>query len=103
MSDVTNYNKDEMENLKNEITRCKTEYSSLIDSLAANISDIHNYWVEGDVGAEAVYNSLQSQFNQFKKSLIEGTELMTNFENQVSKQIGKYEEAEIKTNKEVSW
>lgn len=96
MSDITNYSKEEMEVLKEDIARQKAEYSSLIDSLEANVTDIHNYWVEGDAGAEAVYTSLQSQFNQFKKDLTEGIELMTKFENQVSNQIQNYEEAETK-------
>jgi len=92
--EITNYNKENMQELKNEIATKKNEYKSLIESLERNIQSMHEYWVEGDQTAEAVYARLIEQFNQFKKDLEEGYELMSKYEQRVNDQVGNYEEAE---------
>ncbi len=92
--DTTNYSKVAMEELSSNIATKKEEFNSLIESLSASISNMHNYWVEGDTNAEAVYTSLLEQFNQFKADLNEGYELMSQYEARVNDQIERYKQAE---------
>ena len=96
MDDSTNYSKPEMERLQEDIKNKKMAYNECVNNLTNDIHNMHNYWVEGDAGAEAVYQQLLSQYNQFKQDLEEGFDLMTEFENQVGEQEARYAGAENK-------
>mgnify|MGYP001142975996 CR=1 FL=1 len=60
--DMTNYNKERMESLSQEIKRDKERYNELVNALQTKINEMHNHWVE-DPAAEAVYQQLLTQFN----------------------------------------
>lgn len=99
--DETNYNKGKMGDLQDSIRAKKNEYNECINNLTNDINNMHNFWVEGDPNAEAVYQQLLSQYNNFKQNLEEGINLMTEFENQVGEQIDRYAGAENKISAEV--
>ena len=92
-SDTTNYNKEKMEALSEDIRRDKEKYNELVGLLESKITEMHNYWVE-DPAAEAVYQQLLTQFNTFKSSMQEGYDTMTAFEQQVLRQVDRYTDAE---------
>ena len=96
MNDVTNKKKKKMESLSEDIRRDKEKYNELVGLLASKINEMHNYWVE-DPAAEAVYQQLLSQFNTFKTNMNEGYDTMTEFEQQVLRQVDRYTEAEQRT------
>lgn len=94
--DMTNYSKERMESLSEEIRRDKERYNNLIAQLESKVNEMHNYWVE-DPAAEAVYQQLLTQFNTFKTSMQEGYDTMTQFEQQVLTQVDRYTNAEQQT------
>ena len=94
--DMTNYNKERMESLSQEIKRDKERYNELVNALQTKINEMHNHWVE-DPAAEAVYQQLLTQFNTFKQNMDEGYEQMSKFEQQVLTQIDRYTQAEQQT------
>lgn len=94
--DMTNYSKERMESLSDEIRRDKERYNDLVAQLKSRINEMHNYWVE-DPAAEAVYQQLLTQFNTFKTSMQEGYDTMTQFEQQVLTQVDRYTDAEQQT------
>lgn len=99
--DMTNYNKERMESLSEEIKRDKERYNSLVAQLENRINEMHNYWVE-DSDAEAVYQQLLTQFNTFKSSMEEGYDTMTQFEKQVLTQVDRYTDAEQQTSNAIN-
>ena len=94
--DMTNYSKERMESLSDEIRRDKERYNDLVAQLKSRINEMHNYWVE-DPAAEAVYQQLLTQFTTFKTSMQEGYDTMTQFEKQVLTQVDRYTDAEQQT------
>lgn len=94
--EMTNYSKERMESLSEEIKRDKESYNSLVTDLESRINEMHNHWVE-DPAAEAVYQQLLAQFNTFKTSMQEGYDTMTQFEQRVLTQVDRYTDAEQQT------
>ncbi len=94
--DMTNYSKERMESLSEEIRRDKERYNDLVAQLESKINEMHSYWVE-DPAAEAVYQQLLTQFNTFKISMQDGYDTMTQFEQQVLTQVDRYTNAEQQT------
>lgn len=94
--DMTNYSKERMESLSDEIRRDKERYNDLVAQLESKINEMHNHWVE-DPAAKAVYQQLLTQFNTFKASMQKGYDTMTQFEQQVLAQVDRYTDAEQQT------
>ena len=94
--DTTNYSKERMESLSEEIKRDKEKYNDLVAQLESRINEMHNHWVE-DPDEEKVYQQLLTQFNTFKTSMQEGYDTMTQFEQQVLTQVDRYTDAENQT------
>ena len=94
--DTTNYSKERMESLSEEIKRDKEKYNDLVAQLESRINEMHTHWVE-DPAAEKVYQQLLTQFNTFKTSMQEGYDTMTQFEQQVLTQVDRYTDAENQT------
>lgn len=91
--DMTNYNKARMEDLSGQIGSYKEQYNELVASLEAKINEMHNHWVE-DPAAEAVYQQLKTQFNNFKSQMGEGYDKMSEYQKQVTAQVDRYTQAE---------
>ena len=94
--DITNYNKSEMENLATKIKNYQDQYNGIIANLTQHINAMHNFWGE-DPDAEALYQQLLSQYNNYRKQFDEGSDMMQEFKRQVDSQIQRYEEAERTT------
>ncbi len=95
-NEMTNYNKDKMQDLIFEIEKNTNQYNKLVNSLKEKINEMHGFWIE-DPAAEKVYQELVMQFNKFKVQLDEGYDQMTRYKKQVADQVEKYSEAEQKT------
>ena len=93
---VTNYNKAQMQELADKISQYQGQYNDIIARLTQHINEMHNFWGE-DPDAEALYQQLLSQYQEYRKQFDEGSDMMQEFKRQVDSQVGRYEEAESTT------
>ena len=94
MENVTNYSKDLMLELRQDIETKTKEFENHISTIAALINSAGNYWVDSDQDAIKLYEELKSRFENFNAQLDEGRKIMSEFAKTVGGQIDQYKAAE---------
>lgn len=91
----TNYNKTAMDELAANIEDIKSRYTSIIEQLNNEITELHSYWNDDASGGQ-VYQTFKGSFDKLRPSLEEGTKYIRRFEDSVMEQKERYASAENK-------
>jgi len=96
-NDITSYSISAMEDLKEDVVKIKTEFTSLKEELKTNVADIYNYWNTADPEAEKTYEDLKGKHNTFDGKLDTAVAYMEEYIKEIDNQIQKYTTANTKT------
>lgn len=91
---ATNYDKEKMADLRNDLSDKKQKFNSCIDDMTEQMDVIKSNWVENDVDAQKVLSNFEAQCSNYKKKLYAAVDIIDTFLNKIDEQIGDYTVAE---------